>query len=83
MIVDFRKIQVENIEGKLQDLDLSKQLGNAIYNQTKDLGEVEMARSMYNEGEVDLKKEQIEAIKGYLKEYPIIMRNAIEKMFSE
>jgi hypothetical protein len=44
--IDFRKIEVKNIEGKKSALDLSKELGNAIYQKTADLGELELARKI-------------------------------------
>ena len=64
MKIDFRKIQVKDIEGKENSLDISKMLGNAIYQKTSDLGELELAQNIYKNGEVELSPEQI---KGYVK----------------
>lgn len=60
--VNFREIEVENITGAIDKLDFSKELANGIYSQTKDLGEVELAREMYKEGTIELTKEQAKKI---------------------
>ena len=38
MKIDFRKIEVKDIEGNNSTVDIAKELGNAIYNNTTDLG---------------------------------------------
>ena len=55
MRIDFRKIQVKDIEGNNSTVDIAKMLGNAIYQKTADLGEVELTQ------------EQVECIKSYVK----------------
>lgn len=67
MIIDFRKIQVKNIEGTVEPFDISKVLGNTIYQKTADLGELELAQQIYKNGEVELSPEQAERIKEYVK----------------
>ena len=42
MKIDFRKIEVKDIEGNNSTVDIAKELGNAIYNNTTDLGELEV-----------------------------------------
>ena len=66
MKIDFRKIQVKDIEGNNSTVDIAKMLGNAIYQKTADLGELELAREIYKNGEVELTQEQVECIKSYL-----------------
>ena len=39
MIIDFRKIEVTDLEGNKSTFDVRKELGNTIYNSTTDLGE--------------------------------------------
>ena len=39
--VDFRKIQIMDIEGNAQEADFSKQLGNQLYMQGHDIAECE------------------------------------------
>ena len=67
MKIDFRKIQVKDIEGNNSTVDIAKMLGNAIYQKTADLGELELAQQIYKNGEVDLLPEQAERIKEYVK----------------
>ena len=52
MKIDFRRIEVKDIEGNIIPFDMSKVLGNAIYQKT---------------GEVELTQEQVECIKDYVK----------------
>ena len=42
MIIDFRKIEVTDLEGNKSTFDVRKELGNTIYNSTTDLGELEV-----------------------------------------
>ena len=67
MKIDFRKIQVKDIEGNIVPFDISKMLGNTIYQKTADLGELELAQNIYKNGEVELLPEQAERIKEYVK----------------
>lgn len=67
MKIDFRKIQVKDIEGNDSTVDIAKVLGNTIYQKTADLGELELAQNIYKNGEVELSPEQAERIKEYVK----------------
>lgn len=67
MKIDFRKIQVKDIEGNIVPFDISEMLGNTIYQKTADLGELELAQNIYKNGEVELLPEQAERIKEYVK----------------
>lgn len=78
--VDFTKITIENIEGGREPIDFSKQLGNAIYNQSKELGEVEIAREIYKKGTVELTDEQCKMILGYTSSYPYIVHKAFKEV---
>jgi hypothetical protein len=69
MKIDFRTIQVKDIEGNIVPFDISKVLGNTIYQKTTDLGELELAQQIYKNGEVELSTEQAERIKEYVKNY--------------
>lgn len=76
--VDFRHIRVEDIEGNPVDTDLSKPLGNAIYNQCHDIGEAELARRIYLHGEAELDAAATETIRRHTAQWPYILRTAIE-----
>lgn len=79
---DFRKVPVESIEGKVENIDFSKNLGNAIYQQSKDLGEVELARQMYKTGQINLTPENKAIVEKYIADYPYILRVGIQKVLS-
>lgn len=68
MKVDFRNVELKDIEGKVELYDLSKELGNAIYKKTADLGELDLAQRIYKEGEVEINDAEKEVIKKYVKQ---------------
>ena len=66
MKIDFRKIEVTDLEGNKSTFDVSKELGNTIYNNTTDLGELEFAQEVYKHGEVEVDSEKAEIIRKYM-----------------
>lgn len=92
-VVDFTNVEVENINGDKEKLcfveegkepvigPVIKQFANIIYSQSKDLGEVEIARAIYKAGKAEMNKSQAEAIKKYAENYPYILSTAIEGAF--
>ena len=66
MKIDFREIQVQDIEGNNSTVDNARMLGNAIYQKTAALGELELAQNIYKSGEVEVSPEQAESIKKYV-----------------
>ena len=67
--IDFRKIEVKTLDGTPQVLDMSKELGNAIYAKTMDLGELELAREIYKNGEVEIDEVQAETLIRIIREH--------------
>ena len=45
MKIDFRKIEVTDIEGNKSTFDISKELGNTIYQKTADRESIKMVKS--------------------------------------
>lgn len=66
MKIDFRKIELKDVEGIPFMMDVAKELGNSIYNETVDLGELELAREIYLKGEIDVDPAKAEVIKRYI-----------------
>jgi len=66
MKIDFRNIQVKDIEGNNSTIDISKILGNVIYQKTTDLGELDLAQNIYKNGEIEVSREQAECIRKYV-----------------
>lgn len=78
-MVDFSAIDVMNIEDKPERLDLSKQLGNLIYSQSKDIGEAELARDMYKNGRIEIDKEKAEVVIKFSENFSYPVREAVKK----
>lgn len=66
MKIDFRKIEVTDIEGNNSTFDIHKDLGNVIYKNTPDLGELEFAQAIYKLGEVEVDEERVAIIRKYM-----------------
>ena len=63
MKVDFTKAKVEVTFGEYKEMDNAKAVGNAIHQNTSDIGVDETARNIYHsEGELEIPDEQISAI---------------------
>lgn len=83
MKIDFRKIQVKDIEGNNSTVDIAKMLGNAIYQKTADLGELELAQQIYKNGEVELSTDQAERIKEYVRtNFVAVVQIAVNEVLS-
>ena len=81
--IDFRKIQVENIEGIKNEADVSKQLGNQLYMQGRNIEECELGRDIYHKGEVELSDKQVEMVKQFIMPWSYVLRSAIEETLKE
>ena len=69
MILDLRKITLEQINGEVKEFDFDyKGLANFIYNKTRDIGELELARELYKKGEIEVNRETATALKKYIGE---------------
>ena len=67
--MNLKEIEVIGIDGKKQKLEFDyKGLANYIFNKTKDIGELELARELYKKGEIEVDKEKAIALKAYIDE---------------
>lgn len=66
MKIDFRTVEVKDIEGNPVAVDLSKELGNMMYLNAQDIAEADLGHDIYHQGEVDLSKEQATMVKDYI-----------------
>ena len=66
MKIDFSKIHIKGVDGKVIVHDLSKELGNVIFQQTTDIGELDLARDIYHKAEIEVDKKTAGIIKGYV-----------------
>ncbi len=79
MKIDFKKIEVVDLEGERTYIDVSKLLGNSIFNNTPDLDEFHLSEDIHNNGEVDLTPEQAESLKKYVSLSPAFATDATIK----
>ena len=83
MKVDFRKVTTTALDGTEQEWDISKELGNTIYQKTADLGELELARRIYLDGEVELTVEHVEVVRRYVREgFKAFVQEGVEKLLN-
>lgn len=68
MKINFKQITFTDLDGKETTFDMSKQLANYIYSETRDVEYAVLAQDIYKNGEVKLTDEQIDAIKEFLKQ---------------
>lgn len=67
--IDFRTVAVKKIDGSMEKVDMDYQgLANYIYNETKDLGELEMARRLYKTGSLELDSKSASALRVYVEQ---------------
>ena len=82
MKVDFRQVPVKDIEGNVQQVDVSKALGNQLYMQGKNIVECELGRDIWHNGEVDLNDQQVAIVKAAVAGFAYIAREGIESMLA-
>lgn len=66
MEIDFRNVEVKDIEGNPVTVDLSKELGNMMYLNAQDIADADLGHDIYHKGKVELNKEQASIVKGYI-----------------
>ncbi len=83
MKIDFRKIEVEDLDGNIDAVDVSKVFGNVIFNYTDDIAEYELSKLIYHNGEVELTEEQAKALIRYAEAFDrVIIREAVKSALS-
>jgi hypothetical protein len=81
--VDFRKIKAEQVDGSIVEIDLSKELANLIYSQTKECGEAMFAQELYKNGEVELTEQNAATVRKYYKEFFYFAQAAMDKAMAQ
>ena len=84
MKINFKKITVIDLEGNKSTVDIAKELGNAIYKQTTDIGELDFAREIYHKGELELSIDQIAIVRKYMDAggFFAFVKEGVEKILS-
>ena len=60
--MNFKEIKLKDLEGNEAVYDVSKSLGNIIYQSTADLGMLDVAQQIYKKGSIDLTDEAKEEL---------------------
>ena len=81
--VDFRKIGVKTIDGNIDTVDVSKQIGNLMYMQGKDIEECELGKAIYHDGEVELNQKQKDVVRRFIQPWAFVIRSAIEEALNK
>lgn len=68
MKIDFSKVEIKDIEGKTVTADISKELGNMMYLDARDIAVADLGHEIYHKHEVDLNREQAQAVKMFVDE---------------
>lgn len=67
MKINFRKIKVTAIDRTTNEFDLSQELANDIYNNTQDVGELEVSRDLFTEGEIEVDAAKAVVLNKYIR----------------
>lgn len=78
--INFRALPCEMVDGSIDEIDLSKELANLIYSQTKECGEAMFAQELYKNGEVELTEENEKTIRKYADNFVYFVTSAIKKI---
>lgn len=81
--VDFRSIGVENVERKIETIDVSKNLGNQIYMQAQTIDVRDFGRKIFEEGQVEVDGEQELIIRRTIMNWSLVLREGIEKTLND
>lgn len=63
MKIDFKNVIVKDIEGAEETIDMSKELGKILYKSAISKEGLDLARDIYDNGEVELDVETAKAVK--------------------
>lgn len=66
MKIDFSRVQVKDIEGRLVTVDLSRELGNMMYCGAKDIAVADLGHEIYHRKEVELTPVQAKIVRTYV-----------------
>lgn len=76
-MANFKEIKVKNIENAEEVIDFSKQIGNYLYTQGKDVAVCEAGQRIYHGEDVVIEGEAKELLHSFAEELPYIFKQAI------
>ena len=78
--MNFKEIEVKNIEGEVEKIDFYKQIGKGLRSNAKDVEICEAGKDSSCGKDVELTEPVKDFIRAVISEYPYIFRTAIEEM---
>lgn len=76
-MANFKEIKVKNIENEEEIMDFSKQIGNYLYTQGRDVAVCEAGQKIYHGDDVALEADAKELVRSYANSLPYIFQQAI------
>ena len=82
--VDFRNIQIRDINGQEVKADVTALFGNMLYMQGQNIEECELGQAIYHQGDegpeaLELNDKQVAIVKTYAERLPYVMRTGIKE----
>ena len=82
--VDFRNIQIRDINGQETKADVTALFGNMLYMQGQNIEECELGQAIYHQGDegpeaLELNDKQVAIVKTYAERLPYVMRTGIKE----
>ena len=73
--VNFKELPIQiELEGELMRIDVRKDIGNYIYQNSRDLGALELARKIYHsDGEIEISQQELDSLKILIEESKITL----------
>lgn len=76
-MANFKEIKVTNVEGEIEVVDFSKQIGNLLYTQGKDVAVCEAGQKIYHGEDVELDGDAKELVRQAAENMPYIYRKPL------
>lgn len=64
--MNLKNLQIEMIDGSFIEKDLSKEIANLVYQNTTDIGMLDIAMTLYKTGEVEMDDNQKQIFKSII-----------------
>ena len=84
MKIDFSNIQITGIEGEKIVVDVSKEIGNMLWCEARDIAIADLGHDIYHKKGVELTREQAQILKGYIEgNFKAILKRVLIPMLDE
>ena len=78
-VLNFKELPIKDIEGKNQNTDVRKLIGNALFNLADDVAEHDLGIKIYHsDGAIEINEQEKVILKKYAGQFKYILRVALE-----